>query len=298
MRHAGGHIRTLGWWITLCAIGACSGALRPSAESRSAAGPPACTLSEAPSHHGDTATIVFSAPDVAAPRGGRGDCALQLVAMALRPWPTPSDDAWVVEITLTQTGATAHRLSGERARDAVDAGLALMATEDLDLVAYAAARPELGVTPLLWDRTYLRLAPGLGSALGTELSADAVRVDARHAEALSCDTVLNPTASGSAASAHVVYQTGDRTARELAERVVAIIGGAMTAAVALEPAELDAALRAGDELAYIVSVARSADAGCDALAALARRAPWLAPHSILPLVDTRAHVIAPRAPRP
>jgi hypothetical protein len=298
MRHAGGHIRILGLWVILCAMAACSAALRPSAESQSAPGAPPCALSEPPSHQGDTATIVFRVPERDTPWGGHGDCALQLVAMALRPWPTPSDDPWAVEVILTQGGATAHRLSGERARDALDAGLALIATEDLDLVAYGAGRPDLGVTPLPWDRTYLWLAPGLVSALGGELPTDAVRVDARHAAGLSCDTVLKPITSGRAASARVVYQTGDRTGRELAERVVAIRGDTTTTAVALGPAGLDAALRAGNELAYIVSVPSSGDVGCDGLAALARRAPWLGPHSILPLVDTRAYVIAPRAPRP
>jgi hypothetical protein len=96
----------------------------------------------------------------------------------------------------------------------------------------------------------------------------------------------------------VVFDAGDRTARELAERIVALAGDTAAAAVGLGPAELDAALRAGDDLAFIVSVPRVADHGCDAVATLARRAPWLAPHSIIPLIDTRAHAIVPRPPRP
>jgi hypothetical protein len=292
MRHPGGRSEILAWCVALSAFGACSGALRSSVESLpapTAAEAETCVLGDAPSHAADTATVIV--------RGAGDGCALKLVAGALRPWPAPSDDPWAVQITLTGTGAIAHRLSGERARDAVDAGVSRIATEDLDLVAYAAARPELEVTPLPWDRTYFRLAPGAVSALGAELPADAVSVDARHAEALSCDTILKPAAAGTPTSTRVIYQIGDRTARELAERMVAIMGGTTTT-VALGPAKLDDALRAGDDLAYIVSVPRPVDQGCDTLAALARRAPWLAPHSILPLVDTRAHVIAPRAPPP
>lgn len=309
MRHAGGRSgRILTWWVAFCALGACSGTPRPSAESRPAQRAPAaetCTLGEAPrvpagQSAADTATIVFRAEAAGALSAGRNACALRLVAAALRPWPTASDDRWTVEIVVTDTGAIAHRLSSESARDAVDAGLALIATEDLDLVAYAAARPELEVTPLPWDRTYLRLAPGGIAPLGAELLADAVHVDARRAEDLFCDTIMRAPASESprTPSARVVYEAGDRTARELAERVVALVEGTTAAAVALGPAELDAALLAGDELAYIVSVSRSADYGCDALATLARRAPWIAPHSISPLIDTRAHGIAQRAPRP
>lgn len=297
MRHVGGHIRTLACAVSLCALGACSNALRSSAGTAET-----CAFSEFPrvrSAHSDsdTATIFFRVADTGASLAERRACAVRLVALALRPWPTSSDDRWTVEITVTDTGATAHRLGTERARDVVDVGVAVMATEDPDLIAYAAARPGLEVASLPWDRTYLRLARGATPPLGGDHPADAVRVDARDAEALSCDTILPPPDSASATSSRVVYEAGDRTARELAERVVAIAGG-RTTAVALGPAELDAALRGGDDLAYIVSVPRVAEDGCNALAALARRAPWLAPHSVLPLIDTRVHAIAPRPSQP
>lgn len=297
MRHVGGHIRTLACAVSLCALGACSNALRSSAGTAET-----CAFSESPrvpSAHSasDTATILFRIADIRASSAERGACAVRLVAVALRPWPTRSHDRWTVEITHTDTSATAHRLGTARARDVVDAGVAVMATEDRDLIAYAAARPGLEVTPLPWDRTYFRLARGATPPLGVEHPTDAVRVDARDAEAVTCDTVLHSPASASATTSRVVYEAGDRTARELAERVVAIAGGRTTAA-ALEPAELDAALRGGDDLAYIVSVPRVASDGCNALAALAQRAPWLAPHSALPLIDTRVHVIAPRPSQP
>jgi hypothetical protein len=302
MRRAGGRSRLFAWWVALCALGACSSALRSPLEPRPGHGAPAatCSLAEQPSRAGDTAAIVFRAAGGDSLWAARDACAVRLVAEALRPWPTASNDRWTVRIALTDAGATAHRLRGESARDAIDAGLALIATEDLDLVAYAAARPDLEVAPLPWDRTYLRLAPGTAGPLGAEISSDAVRIDARPAVLPSCDTVLGATVSGGvgAHSARVVYEAGDHTARELAERVVALVEGTAVAAVGLGPTQLEAALRAGDELAYIVSVPRSADSECDALATLARRASWIAPHSITPLIDTRAHVIAPRVPQP
>jgi hypothetical protein len=253
----------------------------------------------------DTATIVFRATAGALRAGsalwaGRDACALRLVAAALRPWPSGWDERWTVGIRLTDTGAAAYRLSRERARDAIDVGAVIIATEDLGLIAYAAARPELDVTPLPWDRTYLRLAPGALAPLGGEFASEAVRVDARRAEPISCDTVVRGAApvSASAPSVRVVYEAGDRTARELAERVVALLENTTATAVGLGPAKLDAALRAGDELAYIVSVPRFAERGCDALATLAQRAPWLSSPAIVPLIDTRVHAIVPRTPRP
>jgi hypothetical protein len=246
----------------------------------------------------DTARIVFQGADPGELEKGRRACAHRLVAAALRPWPTPSDDRWTVRIVLTDAGATAYRLSAASARDAIDAGLAPLVTEDLDLVAYAAARPELDVTPLPWDRTYLHVSPGGDAPLGIERASDAVRVDARPAEFPSCDTIRPAAVPPTVLSWRVVHEVGDRTARELAERVVAVTGDARAAAVGLGADEFEAALRAGNELGYIVSVSRFAGRECVDLATLAQHAPWLAPHSALPLVETRTHVIAPRGSPP
>lgn len=300
MRHAGGRSNTVAWWAALCALGACSGALREPAAARHAQEDPAepCPLGEVQSQGRDSALIVFRT-DADARGTGQITCALGLASATLRPWPTASHDRWTVEIVLTERGAIAHRLGGERARDALDGGAALIATEDLDLTAYATARPDLHVTPLPWDRTYVHLSPSPVGPLGVAFAWDAVRVDARPAEALACDTVPSPVAPGSPRPrrARVVYEAGDRTARELAERVVAIMEDS-AAVVGLAPAELESALRVGDELSYIVSLPRFPDRGCEAIAALARRAPWVTPQSIIPLVDTRAHAITPHTPRP
>lgn len=225
-------------------------------------------------------------------------CALRLAAAMLRPWPSgPDRGRWTVHITVSEQSATARRLSRDDARDAIDAGIVPMATEDPDVVAYAMARRDLDVRPLPWDRTYLSLSPS-GDPLGAERASDAVRIDARPAEPLLCDTATGRVTSREGASSQqVLFEIGDPTARDLAERIVALAGGS-TVATGLDPRELDDALRAGDAFAYIVWMPRSLDDGCAALSALMRRAPWLTRESITPLVDTRAHAVLAGAPEP
>jgi hypothetical protein len=94
----------------------------------------------------------------------------------------------------------------------------------------------------------------------------------------------------------VVYDAADRTGRELAERIVALAERGDVTAVGLPAAALDAALQRGTDLAYIVSVPRASY--CDAVAALSQRAPWMASGAIVPVIDTRAYGIVPRAVRP
>ncbi len=278
-----------GWGLALCAIGACSGALRVPQEPPVSA--TACTLLQAPSIVADTTTITFDALGAT-----REQCALTLAAEGLRPWPLASSEPWTVHLTLTPTEALVRRLDRERARNAIDAGSPLLATEDPDLTAYAATRADLEVSPLPWDRTYLRLSPRSGASLGGAAGPDAVRADARPADAPPCEVPPTTLELDAVSSARVVYDGSDRTARELAERTVALVERSDATAVGLTAAELDVALHAGNELAYVISVPRASY--CDALLALAQRAPWMTPHSIIPLIDTRAHAIAPRAPRP
>jgi hypothetical protein len=252
----------------------------------------ACTLSEAPSISGNTATITFDAVG-ATPEW----CALVLVAETLRPWPTPSTAPWSVHISLGSTMTTIRRLASDAARNVVDAGSALLATDDLDLIAYAATRPDLQVDPLPWDRTYLRLSHA-SQPLGPTAGPDAVRADARKAEPRACEFNLPDEAprSGGAASRRVVFDVADRTARELAERTVALLEISDATAAGVSAPELAAALGDGNDLAYIISVPRASY--CESLATLMRSASWSISHSALPLIDTRAHGIAPRTIRP
>jgi hypothetical protein len=301
MRHASSNTKAFTWTVALCALAACARSPRGTVASTHTlpVSTETCIFGDVASQGRDTASISFRVAGVDAPRVEQELCALRFASTALRPWTTALHDRWTVEIVLTDVGAMAYRIGRERARDAIDGGAALLATEDLELVAYATARLDLQVTPLSWDRTYLLLASAPGAALGAGFALDAVRVDARPADALACDTLSTPIGSGRTRPqrARVVYEVGDRTARELAERVVAITGDS-AAVIGLSSAALDSALYLGDDLSYVVSVPRFADHGCDPVTVLARRAPWLTPQSIIPLVDTRAYAIVPRTPRP
>src|SRR5687768_86342 len=290
MRRGRGGVKSIGWSLAVSATWACSSTVQFQPEPTIPV--TACALVDAPSIGVDTATITFEAPAAT-----REQCALLLAAERLRPWPSVSHGPWTVHITVGPTDARVRLLDTDAARDAIDAGVALMATDDLELTAYAAARTDLDVTPLPWDRTYVRL-PGVSMPLGITAGPDAVHTDARLAEAAPCEFSVTDEASvpTGSASKRVVYDGGDRTARELAERIVAVLEIADATAVGLSAAELDVALRAGSELAYVVSVPRASY--CHALATLVQRGPWTTSQSVLPLIDTRAHGIAPRAPRP
>jgi hypothetical protein len=277
--------------MTLCAACACTSVVRVQPEPAVMA--TACALTDTPSTVADTSTITFSALGTT-----REQCALTIVAATLRPWPTATRGPWTVHVSVAHTAATAHRLGSEAARNAIDAGPALIATDDLDLTAYAATRPDLEVTPLPWDRTYVRLSPRADPTLGARAGPDAVRADARSAEAHACEPLLPESSddSGGLSSRRVVYDVADRTARELSERIVALADRSDVTAVGLPAADLDRALGTGNELAYVVSVSRFSY--CDTLTAMAQHASWMSSQSVLPLIDTRAYAIAPRAPRP
>lgn len=291
MRRGRGRGRWFGGGMALCALWACGGRLRVPEDT--GVGATACTLAAPPALTADSATFVLHAI-----RATREQCALSIVAENFRPWPLASSEAWTVHLTVSPAHATARLLRGDAARDAIDEGSMLMATDDLDLVAYAASRRDLEVTPLPWDRTYLQISPTRLPTLGDGVGPDAVRIDARPAESPLCDSLATNAASPTDAppSRRVVYDAADRTARELAARIVALADRPDATAVGVPAAVLDDAVQRGTDLAYIVSIPRASY--CDALAALSTRAPWVRSAVIVPLIDTRAHAIAPRAPQP
>jgi hypothetical protein len=249
-----------------------------------------CALVEAPAA-ADTAHVAFTASGLT-----REVCALRLISLTFRPWTAPSHVYWTVQVVVDDAGATARPLGREEARNLLDTGVALVATEDLALVTYVAARPEFEVVPLPWDRMYIQVSPGGIVALGAAAFSDAVRVDARPTELPSCDTIFTSNVPPTNRRSRVVYQAGDRTARDLAERVVALSGG--SEAVALARADFETALRNGSDLAYILSVPRSSDDACEVQVALRARAEWIARGSFVPLIDTRAYAIIPRDSAP
>lgn len=291
MRRGWSGDRALLWGVALSATAACAGALPPLLETP--VSETRCLLVEPPTTTADSASIALDAVGIT-----REACGLTLVARALRPWPGSSNGPWTVLLTVTAEGVTARRLESAEARDAIDAGRTLLATDDVDLVAYAAASADLEVAALAWDRTYVSLRPDSARSLGTMVGQDAVRADAREAGPLSCDSLPGgePGIARNPGSGRVLYSAGDHTARQLAERVVAVTPSRDAIAAGVGAEELAAALSRGDALAYIVSVPRASL--CEALALLAQRAPWITSAAIHPLIDTRAHTIVSRTSWP
>lgn len=211
---------------------------------------------------------------------------------------------------------------GTDPRDLIDAGADLLVTRDATAIQYAAGRPDLLTFALPWDRTYVlvSLTP-MGAKLAGEgitgdsaggarfrsaLARDAVSADARGAEppfwweaGVRCST-----SSGAPASPHgsrlpgggrVAYPQGDRTARELAARLVALIGTTGTAplvAAGLSPVAFATSVSAGDAAGFVLPLARRAPASCH------DRPAWPAGATVFPLVDTRARLVVRRGAGP
>jgi hypothetical protein len=132
-----------------------------------------------------------------------------------------------------------------------------------------------------------------------------------------------PAAAAHAFSGRIVYRADDPTARELAERIVALVapgrddpaaeilrsaapsfagnaGAASLRASGLDSTAFAASLAAGADDAYIVAIPHDPDWRAAARARLFGAAPWLAPrdylaHALIPLVDTRERLIFRRA---
>jgi hypothetical protein len=133
---------------------------------------------------------------------------------------------------------------------------------------------------------------------------------------------IPPGAYRTSGAKRIVYPEADPVARDLADRIVALASegvvasqeaASLTAAVpgltsandllltaGLAGDKLEASLRYGEEFAYIVPLPRIVLDPCFAARKLTSRVEWLAPHlldltaSLLPLVDTRRHVVAAR----
>lgn len=171
----------------------------------------------------------------------------------------------------------------------------------------------------------------VSAGFGDRLALDAVRGDARGYESptwwedVACrgtsGTSVQPRAALSGLR-RIVYDEADAVARDLAERIISLAAtdpsasddaAAITAAIpglsvdygnmvaqGLARAQLILNLRDGDEFAYIVSIPRRTPDACYEASRLIERAPWLSHPDIdlgdvmVPLVDTRPHVIARR----
>lgn len=126
-------------------------------------------------------------------------------------------------------------LGGEDPRNLLDQERvdALM-IRDREVLAYAASRDDLRLTPLEWSTTYVWLSAGppsgpVDSTFRTVLARDVVRVDARPAvppfwweRAPSCGMV--PGGRVRQRGGRLLYPHGDAVARSLAERLVVLAG--------------------------------------------------------------------------
>ena len=191
-------------------------------------------------------------------------------------------------------------------RDAIDAGVDLVVSGDPDLLEYAGRRPGRTRIPLPWSHLYLLLLPA-GAAVGAVLPADttefraalaqnAVRTDARAAgpsswpdSAARCASAPMPAGSPSKA---IAYPAGDSTARELAERLVAVAApGALTVRPLL-PDSFAPALRRSEAAEFIVRGPLTAPTPC------VESSGWPAGARVVPLVETRAHAVVRRGAPP
>jgi hypothetical protein len=188
--------------------------------------------------------------------------------------------------------------------DLLDAGAAALVTRRPSVLAYAAGGRDRIALPLAWDRVYVALLapasvarPLVDTLAGVRaaLARDAVRAEARGAEPpywwetrATCRG--QPWPERAPVGHRIVYPAADSTARELAERAVALPAAArlQLVAVGLGASELTRALAAGGEVAYIVPYPRPSPAACGAVPARPRGA------LIVPLVETRARAVLRR----
>lgn len=216
--------------------------------------------------------------------------------------------------------ALAFRTASDDPRDLVDAGADLMVTSDPAVSAYATAVADVRVIALPWDRVYVLAVPSpgidsvgqAGGGFPDDLSAAATGADAKvPAEPYwwhDAGACLAPRYSRARrdddkpAIPRILYWRDDRTARGLAERVVALVAPGRVqgllpsevdvtqiAAAGLESPAYEVVLRDGGIAAYVVALDRAVLDTCVAAGALVENVTW--PARIVPLVETRSHLV-------
>jgi hypothetical protein len=201
------------------------------------------------------------------------------------------------------------RLAGDP-RDALDAGADILPSDDPALLEYAAGRSDLVVHALPWSRTYLLIIPpgnrafdGLipadSAAFRAGLARDAVRVEARAAEAPhwwteagSCPATRRDPASGPGGLRLTTQVWDDSVGRALAERLVALSSRPMQVVGGLHPRAPVSAIHSELGIAYVVPVPRTALVPCREIAG------WPAGATVVPLIETRRSVVVRRGVPP
>ena len=184
-------------------------------------------------------------------------------------------------------------------RDLLDRSTAgrvdLLITTDPGTIGYAGSKPGFTAVPLAWDRTYVVVAPTVRPELGPDLNLfkrslvrEVVRAESRVAdgpawwETSGCSGTTPLLPMGRRAA--VVYLEGDQTAREIAERLVALQRTPVQT-MALPRDRFVSSLAAGEASMYVLSLPRTDPGSCG------RKPAWPSASSVLPLVDSRAHAL-------
>ncbi|HET7296694.1 MAG TPA: ABC transporter substrate-binding protein [Gemmatimonadales bacterium] len=193
-------------------------------------------------------------------------------------------------------------------RDALDGGSDVIVTRDPAALEYATRLPGYSDLPLDWNRTYVLLGPGRdhpgAGELRLESLREAVRGEARPAEwheggqfwfsdLRRCKLPGARELAGNAGARHrVVYDQADRSAADLAARLVGLgVLGRGTVAAGLPSAAFGAAVRAGEDAWYVLDLPRRVYDPCRAALGLP---PWSPAGAIEPLLDVRAHAVVRR----
>ena len=211
-------------------------------------------------------------------------------------------------------------------RDLLDAGVDLLLTRDPATLDYAAALPHFQRLPRAWQRTHVLVtagrstsSPPLSEDARQALANDAVRGEARGAqgpfwfETAPCHPWPIAGMPPHIPTPRIVYDANDGTARDLAERLVALVTASgpspatfldailpdrprrmFQRATGLTGEALANARQRGTDAGYIVSVDSQPLEPCTDLYALVDSVPWLRPGTIVPLVDTRLQAVVRR----
>jgi hypothetical protein len=231
-----------------------------------------------------------------------------------RYWMTSGDPASpdvLVAQPMGRAGSPVVKIAvvpASAARDALDGEAGVLITDDPTSLEYARTLPGYVDIPLEWNRTYVLLAPGRDKPvvgdLRLESLREAVRGDARPAEWSGPGrfwfTDLEPCGapggardtSGAGRRRRIVYKQSDRSAADLAARLVGLGALGRGAAAAGVPATaFESALRAGTDAAYVLELRRRVYDMCRAALELP---PWISAATVAPLLDVRSHAVVRR----
>ena len=194
------------------------------------------------------------------------------------------------------------------ARDALDGGADVLITDDAATLDYARTLSGYVDVPLEWSRTYVLLAPGRDKSVVGDLRLESLR-EAVHGEARPAEwsgpgrfwfTDLQPCGAqagrdtlGAAARRHrIVYNQSDRSAADLAARLVGLgVLGRGAVAAGVPAAAFESSLRAGTDAAYVLELRRRVYDVCRAALELP---PWSSAATTEPLLDVRSHAVVRR----